>query len=412
MVLLDILGRIARRARIRLSALHVNHQLSPNAPSWERFCRRACRERSVSIRCARVSVATGNSLEGTARAARYAVLLAQPVDYVVLAHHQDDQAETVLLQLLRGAGVKGLAGMPEMRAHSPAPRPAILRPLLDVPRSEIERYARQRGLSWVEDESNRDVRFARNFIRHRLLPELVKRFPAYRATLARSAHHLGEAARLLDELAEVDATGAWCDGALAVAALRRLSPARSRNLLRWFIGKHGIAMPGSLRIDEALRQALTARADAHVMIQLEDATMRRFGGRLYVIPGSAAAPGHFSRQWKGERTLKLGELSGVLTMTRCRGTGISLGRLRSQAVTVRTRRGTERLQPDCRRPHRSLRNLLQEARIPPWRRATLPLLFCGGDLVWAPGIGIACEYQAQADEPSVTPVWTSAAPSS
>lgn len=405
-VLLDILGRIARRRRIRLSALYVNHQLSPNAPAWERFCRRACRERSIPFRSVRVTVARGDGVEASARAARYAVLLAQPAEYVVLAHHQDDQAETVLLQLLRGAGVRGLAAMPLLRLH-----PSILRPLLDVPRSELERYARERKLAWVEDESNRDTRFARNFLRHELLPALAARFPAYRATLARSARHLGEAARLLDELAASDAAGAYHDGVLAVAALRERSSARARNLLRWFVAQRGVAMPGSRRLDEALRQALTARPDAHVRIELPDATLRRFEGRLYVIPVSERARPDFTKRWRGERTLALPELNGVLTMTKSRGSGISLTKLQSNAATLRTRRGAERLQPDCRRPRRSLKNLLQESHVPPWQRDQLPLLFCGEDLVWAPGIGIACKYQAKAGESSIIPDWTWAAPS-
>jgi tRNA(Ile)-lysidine synthase len=406
--LLDILARIARRRRIRLCALHVNHQLSPNAPDWERFCRRICRERTIPFRSVRVRVGRAGNVEAAARAARYAALFAQPADCVALAHHQDDQAETVLLQLLRGAGVKGLAAMPEVRDSSPVtrhPSPAILRPLLDVPRSDIERYAQRRGLAWIEDESNRDTRLARNFIRHELFPVLARRFPSYGKTLARSARNLAEAATLLDQLAESDAGAAFRDGGLAVSALRALAPARARNVLRWFLGRQGIAMPGSRRLGEVLRQALAAKRDAQVQIGLGEAAVRRFDGRLYLVPAVKPLRPDFSKRWRGERELVLSELDGALTMTPFRGRGISRARLEPGPVTIRIRRGAERMRPDCRRPRRSLKNLLQESGIPPWRRDRMPLLFCGDELVWAPAIGVACEYQARGSEPGLVPGW-------
>jgi len=464
-VLLDILGRIARRRRIRLSALHVNHQLSPNAPAWERFCRRACRERSIPFRRARVRVAPGDSVEASARAARYAALLAQPAEYVALAHHQDDQAETVLLQLLRGAGVRGLAAMPTVRIEDRGSRivtkeqlkakrksnpqssildpqssildpqssildpqssildprssildprssildPTILRPLLDVSRSEIERYARQRKLSWVEDESNRDTRFARNFVRHELLPVLAGRFPSYRETLARSARHLGEAARLLDELAEIDAAQACREGVLAAAVLRACSPARARNLLRWFLGRCGVAMPNTGRLDETLRQIVAAKEDARVKVDLAGHDLYRWKGGLHLVPRRESAT-PFVRPWRNERRLSLPELGGVLRMARGTGPGIGLAKLKEHAVVVRARTGGERLQPDCSRPRRTLKNLFQERGVPPWVRDRVPLLFCGADLVWVPGIGVDCAYRAAPREPSLKPAWLPGAP--
>ena len=427
---LDILGRIARRRRIRLSALHVNHQLSPNAPAWERFCRRACRERAIPFCSTRVHVAPGDSVEASARAARYAALLAQPAEHVALAHHQDDQAETVLLQLLRGAGVRGLAAMPKVRGEvrgerreaknpgagttraTPHPSrltPHVLRPLLDVSRSEIERYARQRKLSWVEDESNRDTRFARNFVRHELLPALARRFPAYRETLARSARHLGEAARLLDELAEIDAAQACREGVLAVAALRACSPARARNLLRWFLGRRGVAMPNTGRLGETLRQIVAAKEDARVKVDLAGHDFYRWKGGLHLVPRREPAT-PFVRPWRNEHRLSLPALGGVLRLARGTGAGIGLAKLKEHAVFVRARTGGERLQPDCSRPRRTLKNLFQERGVPPWERDRAPLLFCGADLVWAPGIGVDCAYQAAPREPSLKPAWLPGAP--
>jgi len=432
-VLLDVLSRIAKRRRFVLAALHVNHQISPNAGRWAAFCRAACRARGIPLRVVRVKVKGGDSLEAAARAARYDALLSQKTDGIVLAHNQDDQAETLLLQLLRGAGVKGLAAMPLVRRDesgrrkermkaeggrmnekslgagkafsSLIPHPLIIRPLLDIPRAEIEAYARKRKLEWIEDESNADIYFLRNFLRHEVLPLIARRFPAYRTTLARSAGHFAEASKLLDELAAHDGAEYLRDGALRVAGLRKLSRERARNLLRHFLAGHGVIMPNAERLEEALRQSLTAKDDAAVCIDLGDFELRRFAGALQVVAKIPGSDAKFFRPWRGERELSLPELSGVLSMTKGRGAGISLAKLQAKPVSVHVRGGGERLQPDCRRPRRSLKNLLQEAGVPPWRRDGLPLLFCGNKLVWVPGIGIDCEFQAQAGDTSVVPEW-------
>ncbi|OGA24783.1 MAG: tRNA lysidine(34) synthetase TilS [Betaproteobacteria bacterium RIFCSPLOWO2_02_FULL_67_26] len=411
-VLLDGLQRAARTLRFRLSALHVNHQLSPSAGRWLAFCRRLCRERGIPFQSASVKVRRGDSLEAAARAARYAVFSRQRCDYIVLAHHRDDQVETLFLQLLRGAGVRGLAAMPLVRHPSSfVPHPSslrILRPLLDVTRQEILDYAKKRRLKWIEDESNQDIYFQRNFLRHEVLPVIARRFPAYRATVARSARHLAEAARLLDEVAAADGAGRVNGGALEVAALRRLAPARARNLLRYFLGGHGVSMPATERLEEALRQSLGAKQDARVKVDLGAFELHRFQGRLHVVPRFPPVRQEYTRRWRGERMLALRELGGVLVMTPSRGQGVSRERLRGGTVTIRVRRGGERLQPDRRRPRRSLKNLLQEARVPPWQRGHMPLIFCGVDLVWAAGIGVDCKYQASDGEPAIRPVWNAA----
>jgi len=420
-VLLDCLKTASRKLRFRLAAVHVNHQLSPNAASWTRFCRQVCRARRVPFESVAVRVSRGSGPEAAARAARYAVFARQDCDYVVLAHHQDDQVETLLLQLLRGAGVKGLAGMPRVgkgkgkrdkgnsslvTRHS---SPAILRPLLNVARDEILEHARQRKLKWIEDESNRDTRLRRNFLRHELLPLVEKRFPAYRKTIARSAGHLAEAAALLDEAAAADGEAHLEAGTLAVEALRRLPPARARNLLRWFLSGHGVVMPAAERLAEALRQALGAKQDARVEIDLGDFELRRFQDRLYIVPRLPPVGGDYAHPWRGEQRIALPELGGVLVMTPTRGQGLSLARMRRAAVTIRVRRGGERLQPDCGRPRRSLKHLLQADGVPPWQRGRLPLVYCGEDLVWCAGAGADCRYQAAGAEPAIRPQWAAGA---
>ena len=393
-VLLDVLARVARKRRCRLAALHVNHQLSPNARRWEAFCRRLCRARGIPFRSARIEVRRGDGIEAAARAARYAVFARQRCEYVVLAHHRDDQVETLLLQLLRGAGVKGLAAMPLLRTQDPGLRiegrqvsrrnsglnpqssihnPRILRPLLDATREEILEYAKKRGLQWIEDESNQDRTFLRNFVRHEVLPVIARRFPAYRTTLARAAGNLADAAQALDELAATDAAGELAGPTLSIAALRQL---------------------------------LAARRDAHIVIGLGDFELRRFDDRLHLVPARRNPPQRFARRWRGETELAVPELGGVLILSHARGEGISVARLGGRPVTIEARRGGERIQPDCRRPRRTLKNLLQEARVPTWERERLPVIRCAGKVVWVPGVGVDCEFQAKAEEAAVRPAWT------
>jgi tRNA(Ile)-lysidine synthase len=402
-VLFDLLQRVQTAVGFRLQALHVNHGISPNAAEWERFCAEICAEADVPFQAARVSVPrdSGQGLEAAARAARYAVLLTQPVDAVVLAHHQDDQAETVLLQLLRGAGTKGLAAMPAM-SESAEGRPILLRPLLGVSRGALEDYARSRDLRWIEDESNLDLAYDRNFLRQHILPELEKRFPACRVTLARSAAHLGESAILLDEVAREDAAHRVREGRLDLSGLRAFSMPRAKNLLRFWLAGHSSSMPSTRRLGEIYQQLMNARPDAQIRIPLTGGWVRRYRGEAWFEPqenGTAI----LEITWRGEGTLHLP--GGCLTFSRQMGQGLSLARMASGRPIVRSRNGGERFRPDCRRPTRGLKHLFQEAGLPPWQRQSLPLLYLEEILVVVPGIGVACDFQASGDEMGLVVTW-------
>ena len=404
-VLLDTLCKLAPRHQWRLSAIHVNHQLSPNASAWAAFCRRACRARGVPLRAVKVEVARGgrgNSSEAAARAARYDVYRACRAKHVVLAHNQDDQAETVLLRLMRGAGVKGLAAMAPARKEGGL---QLVRPLLDVPRCAIEGYAKRHKLAWVEDESNADTAFLRNFLRREVLPRIEARVPGYRSTLSRAAAHLAEAAELLNEMALFDAQDIMRNGALTLDGLSRLSAARARNLLRYFLAGKEIAMPDKRALDEALRQALSAKRDARVRIDFGNHTLYRFEGALHLVPRLDAPVPGFPISWNGERSLRIAALGATLKMARSRGGGIDLARLREAPVTVRPRQGGERLRPDAARPRRRVKDLFQEQGVPPWQRDRAPFLWSGERLVWVAGLGIDCAFRARDGAPGVTPLW-------
>lgn len=406
-VLLDILAALAPAHPFALDCLHVNHGLSPNAAAWARFARRAARAHGVRCAVRRADLAPYRALgpEGAARAARYAAFERVRGDFVVLAQHADDQAETVLLQLVRGAGLAGLAGMPLLRSEADARGPALLRPLLGVSRAAIERHARQRELAWIEDESNWDTRLARNFVRHRVLPLLAELNPAASANLARSAALLAEARELVLALGAADAAAASRDGRLTVAGLARLGPARARNALRWTLGQAGLGVPDRVGLDEILRQIATARADAALRIRLPDGEVRRYRDAVYLLPGAASRQPGFRARWPGRTHWPLPELGGVIRLQRSRGRGLAQGLCEAGALEVRTRVGGERFRPDSARPRRPLKALLQEAGVPPWERDRLPLLFCGGRLAWVPGLGVAAEMRARPGEPGLVPSW-------
>ena len=421
-VLLDLLHRASKRAGFNLMALHVNHQINPRAARWAAFCRAVCRVYGIPCKVMRVTVPQGNSLEAQARNARYRAFAALPVDFVVLAHNQDDQAETLLLQLLRGAGVKGLSAMPEVRAavgpiHRssliPYPsslqtslvhNPSILRPLLNVPRSEIEEYARLRKLQWVEDDSNADVGFDRNFIRHQVMPVIAQRYPAYRETFARCSRNLAEAAQLLDELAATDASPA--EERLTIAGLSSMSVPRAKNAVRYFLAQRGVIMPNAVRLHEYVRQIRDAVRRERTALDLGSHELLQFAGALYLVAKKALPCAGYTRLWNGESTLELPELGGTLTMKKSRGAGISLARLQAAPVHIRARQGGERFRPAAGRPHRDLKKLFQEAHLPPWMRSSLPLIYSGTTLVHVPGIGTDPEYLARQKESGVEPHWT------
>jgi tRNA(Ile)-lysidine synthase len=403
-VLLHALAGLAPRFNLALSALHVHHGLSPRAERWAQFCEHLCERLSVPCSVVRVKVDRRRKLglEGAARAARYAAYRDCDADIIALAHHQDDQAETVLLQLLRGAGVRGLSAMPRER-RLPGSNLQLLRPLLNVTRAQILAYAHAAHLRWIEDESNADPAIDRNFLRARIMPVLVERFPGSPTTLARAADNAADAAQLLDDLAELDAGQARVDDGLDTTALAKLSLPRARNLLRWVIEGQGFAAPSRDRLDEAVRQALQARADAKVQVDLGEAVLRRHRGRLY-LSVARLLPSDWEINWQGQTRVQLPAGLGCVQFERALGVGLSLERMRAPTV-IRPRLGGERIRLAPGRVSRTLKNLLQEAGIPQWRRDSLPLLFSAGDLVWVPEIGADVRYAARGGEPGVLPRW-------
>ena len=353
--------------KLDLHAVHVHHGLSPNADDWARFCQRACKRLGVPLTMRRAHLAKRS--EASARAARYAAFRKLRFDVLALAHQLDDQAETVLLNLLRGAGLRGASGMP---ARGTIDGRLLLRPLLDVPREAIVAYAREHGLDWVEDESNASDQFARNFLRLRIAPLLSARYPRWREALARAARHFA----------------------------RR--DADARDLVREFLAAQGLRAPSEARLVEMVKQ-LAAGAPG-TLIEHDGARLRTYRGAV-IVEKQARADAFAPIAWRGERKLKLAALGGELRFRRARGAGIDSKWLREAALHVRLRSGGERLQPDARRPRRTLKNLFQEAGVPAWQRKKLPLLYAGDELVWVPGIGVDARYAAAEKTSGWVPEW-------
>jgi len=404
-VLLHLLHRLAPANHWQLSALHVHHGISPHADTWAEFCAGLCARHGIPFRLEQVDIAPLRDLgiEAAARNLRHAALDRQAADFIALAHHRNDQTETMLLQLLRGTGLRGASAMPPIRYRPPLP--AQLRPLLNVARSELLDYARQHALTWVEDESNADDAYPRNFLRHRVLPILEQRFPACNETFARSARHFAEAAGLLDQLAQLDAQNAIHKGGLQVDRLRALSTARAKNLLRYYLHTLHAPMPHAAQLEDMLKQLCGARQDAAVKFALGNWQLGRFRDQVYAFPTLPEPEANFCVLWSGEKLINLPALGGTLHFDPVIGSGLRMDKLDHAAFTIRLRRGVERMRPDVKRPTRSLKNLFQEQAIPPWQRDRLPLLYCGESLVAIPGIGVECSYQATQQETGIALRW-------
>lgn len=404
-VLLHALAALAAAGRLpfALGALHVHHGLSPHADDWAAFCTAVCAASDVPLGIVRVSVPrdSGEGLEAAARRLRHQAFAACAADWLALAHHRDDQAETVLLNLLRGAGVAGAAGMLAERPQ--AAGPTLIRPLLGASRAAIDEYAARHGLSWIDDESNADTYFRRNFLRREIMPAIAARFPGAAPALARAAGHFAEAAQLLDELAEVDRAALAAPGeGLPLAGFNALPPPRARNLLRRELLAAGFRAPDTCWMDEALRQLSRAGGAAETCVATADGELHVYRGRLHLVP-RRGAPSAAPLPWSGEAELPWGE--GGVRFVPATGDGIARHLLARDAVRLAPRAGGERLQPDARRPRRTLRNLLQESAVPPWERDRLPYLWCGERLVWVGGFGVDAAFACAPDQAGIVPVW-------
>jgi tRNA(Ile)-lysidine synthase len=428
MVLLHLACAYAREHGIALQVLHVHHGLSANADAWLDHVEAASATIGARFSARRVDVKhAGTGTEAAARKLRYAALgamcHAHGVKLMLTAHHLDDQAETVLLQLLRGSGTAGLSGMDAANAAPDLlgnPELVMARPLLQHSRAELEQYAATNGIIWVEDESNADPRFARNALRHQVMPALAQAFPGFQQRFARSAAHAQSAQRLLTELAEQDLRASRLGDALDVTVLRTLSLDRITNLLRHWFSVRGLSMPSTAWLSELVTQLLEARADAQLLVTHPECHLRRHRERLYITPrlpelagmrdpddegveGIAVKEGQ-RFTWSGEALLAFPDYGGVLHFDPA-DAGLDAAWLRTAALQIDFRKGGERLKLAANRPTRSLKAHYQSSDVPAWERPRLPVVWSGKELLYAAGIGMDCSHAAQPGKPAVSLRW-------
>ncbi|WP_245982705.1 tRNA lysidine(34) synthetase TilS [Trinickia fusca] len=423
-VLLDAAVRVAGAARC--VALHVHHGLSPNAGHWLAHCRATAEALGVPFDAERVEVRqqAGESVEAAAREARYAALdtmcARHRVQALWLAHHADDQAETVLLQLLRGAGLAGLAAMGRQRVDASAPVPRM-RPLLNLLRAQLERYAQVRALRWIEDESNADTRYARNALRHDVIPALTVHFPGFRDALARSAAHAATAQRLLDDLARIDfELIARDDGrALSREALVALDDARAMNVMRWWVRERGLPAASTARLTDMMRQLREVSAEHGLRIDHAGRCLRLYRDLIHwdVPPmersslewaeaGDSSASGDDRvevLEWHGQEVWHLPRWRGSLVFApvaagEAGADTVPEAWLASAPLVARARTGGERMRRFPGAPARTLKNLFQEQGVPAWQR-DVPLFYVGDRLLYVPLIGVNGAWREGASLP-------------
>lgn len=387
----------------KIEAVHVNHQLQTGADEWAQHCQLQCDKLNVPLLVQAVTIEDQprTSLEQLAREQRYqffeSIMTGQ--DVLMMGHHLDDQVETALLRLLRGSGSKGLAAMPQTRVLGQG---RLLRPLLEYGRDEIEKAAVHAGLQWIEDPSNQQTQFDRNFLRLSVLPQLEDRWPGYRQTIARACQLSDEASQLNEELAQIDADRLQLDfsaAAWSITLLRQLSPLRQKNLIRLWLSERSLPMPSASQLQQVLKDILEASRDAQPVMQWAGIEARRFSDDLVVMPVLPAFDSSQEMQWHGESWQI--PASGNMRAELETGSG-----LKPQRYTVRFRKGGERCKPVGRQGSQTLKKLFQEYQVPVWLRDRIPLLYsANNELAAVAGYWVCEGFQVEPDEEGWTVSW-------
>ena len=391
----------------RIQAVHINHGLSDNADQWQQFTQDYCRQLDVDYHAEKIQlVVTGEGIEAAAREARYAVFekRLKQNGLLFLAHHADDQVETVLYRLLRGSGSKGLAGIPETR---PLGMGQLIRPLLAYSKQAIQREAVERDLNWIEDESNLDDRFDRNYIRNQVIPVIAKRWPDYPQTIMHSAGLSDQANQLskdlaLEDLASLDELNERAGWSISIEALTNLSTLRQRNFLRYWSEIQHLSAPSSKIINEILSSVVGARQDASPEIVWQSQCWARFQNRLYLLNHSnQQVPQDFPISWNMQNCLLLADGSQISAeSSKDKGLLVAV-----ESLEVRYRQGGERCKPEGRGHSNSLKKLLLEYQLPPWLRDRVPLFYVNRELVAVGDLWVCEDWVAEPNQSGVKIKW-------
>lgn len=408
---------VALQLPVTVRALHINHQLSPHADQWQQHCADLCKRWQVPLVAERVNVnRQGKGLEDAARAARYAVFerYLQSGDILLTAHHADDQTETLLLRLVRGAGPRGLAAMARQR---PLGAGSLYRPLLGFSRAELQAYAEAQQLSWIDDESNLDVHYDRNFLRHKVIPLLHQRWPQLQRRFQQSADLCADSEILLAELAagdllQADMRPERAGQSINLAVLHQWSAARRHNLLRYWLRGQGFDLPEQSHLAQFEQQFIAGRQDAETAVSWGNLMLHRYRGRLYAETRFGGKKGDCAPLTRQSFTLAAQscrvELAGggVLDFAYCERV-TEPGYLRTDLpdLSLRWRQGGERCQPEGRAHSQTLKKLLQEYALEPWWREQLPLIYCGEQLAAAGDLWVCKGFAASPGQPGYRLSW-------
>lgn len=367
--------------KLKLTAIHINHNLSKNAKKWDEHCKKICQElkveyisRDIDVKGA-LTKKNKKSLEALAREMRYKIFAAILPKNAVLftAHHADDLAETVLLQLFRGAGPKGLAAI---SANMPFANGMIVRPLLQFTRAEILEYAIANDLKWMEDESNQDEIFARNYIRHKIMPMIKMHWPGVTHAIARSALHCAETDDLLKILAADDLLKVKGDhpNTLLVSKLLEFDEKRQKNILRFWLHQLNLALPSTAKMEQILKTVLHSRYDAMPLVHWDDVEIRRFQDAIYAMPTLSLHDPMLILTWDLQQPLKLPNNLGILSAKFFNHHNCQI-----KTVIVKFRQGGEKCDS------RLLKKIFQEQKIPSWQRNRIPLIYVADKLMQVVG---------------------------
>jgi tRNA(Ile)-lysidine synthase len=396
-----LLTLLAERVNSKqLTAVHINHDISENAGNWQAQVAQYCQQLGVLLVTEKITlINSGEGLEAEARNARYEVFerLLEPNGLLFLGHHADDQVETVLYRLMRGSGAKGLSGMPNKRVLG---KGYVVRPFLDCAKSALENEAQLRNLTWIEDESNLDSRFDRNYLRNAVIPKISQRWPDYSQSIKRTAELSSESDQLAKELAVLDLQAlelkeeraGW---SISIKAFLMLSPLRQKNILRYWSELQSLVPPGMTIIDEVLTSVLTARQDACPEVIWQSQRWSRFKNRLYLLQCTSQefkAEQIFS--WDMQNQLDL-DVSNHLRVDKQKGQGI---RSTVKQVEIRFRRGGERCKPAGRSHSNSLKKLFLEYELVPWLRDRVPLFYVDEQLIAVGDLWVCEDWLAGSDE--------------
>lgn len=394
-VLLDLLARYSEEKTIECKAVYVHHGLSDNADTWQQQCKAWALQAGIDFVAERVQVeGKGKSLEACAREARYNALGGHlnSGDLLLTGQHSDDQVETFLLALKRGSGPKGLSAMAEAMAFGSA---TIVRPLLMVSRSQIEAYALQQGLQWVEDESNQDVRFDRNFIRHQISPLLNQRWPHFAQAVNRSAQLCAEQEMLIEELLQEKLEKALTlDGGLDIDVLSAVSELSRARLIRMWLTQNNIRMPSRDHLSKIWAEVAQAKQDANPVLNLAGTQIRRFSNKLYAIAESEDLSG-WEKTLEVDESIELPDSLGCLTVQSSESGSLSLQALAKGELRVTFNPEGLSARPTDRGHSRKLKKLFQEYGVPSWQRRRMPILMCGEKVVAIAGLFIDHQFTGQ-----------------